>query len=124
MVAPPICESKLVSMQNVYPSASTVVSSDLDSSRAKDNLGPRQPPRAKKTRMVLFSFVAKKASSSFLAFSDNLIILFSSNALCVNVCIIKIGCKYGFVNVGILIIPDMEFNFPMIKHGFNHVIFF
>ena len=74
--------------------------------------------------MVLFSFVAKKASSSFLAFSDNLIILFSSNALCVNVCIIKIGCKYGFVNVGILIIPDMEFNFPMIKHGFNHVVIF
>ena len=94
MVAPPICESKLVSMQNVYPSASTVVSSDLDSSRAKDNLGPRQPPGAKKTRMVLFSFVAKKASSSFLAFSDNLIILFSSNYVVVQTKVLSLNLLF------------------------------
>lgn len=78
-VAPPIWLRRLVSMQKEYPSTSTVVSSDLDSSRAKDNLGPLQPPGAKNTRIVLFSLSAKKASSSFFAFSVNLIIC-SSNA--------------------------------------------
>ena len=61
-------------MQKSNPSTSIVVSSDLDSSRAKDNFGPRQPPGAKNTRIVLFSLSAKKASSSFFAFSVNLII--------------------------------------------------
>lgn len=66
-------------MQKENPSTSKVVSSDLDSSRAKDNLGPRQPPGAKNTRIVDFSLSAKKASNSFFALAVNFIIP-SSNA--------------------------------------------
>ena len=67
--------SNVLSIQKEKSSTSITLSSALDSSRANDNFGPRQPPGARNTRMVDFGLSLKKDSNSLRAPSVSLIII-------------------------------------------------